>query len=134
MGNDAKFMSKFSGTYMAPWDLTISGSVLYNNGYPYQSRYAISRSVYPDLTRSSQTIKLSERGEERFDNVFLLDLRFSRPFGLGGGRSLEPQIELFNITNCSAITRTSTYVGSRWLRPAEIIAPRIIRFGFLLKF
>ncbi len=134
VGNDAKFMTKFSGTYMAPWDITISGTVIYNNGYPYQSQYRITRSLYPDLTRSSQVVTLSERGEERFDNVFMVDVRFSRPFDLGGGRYIEPQIELFNINNTDAVTRTTTYVGSAWLRPAEIIAPRIIRFGFSLRF
>jgi hypothetical protein len=134
VGNDAKFMSKFSGTYMAPWDINISGSVLYNNGYPYQSQYRITRSLYPDLTRSSQVVTLSERGDERFDNVFMVDVRFSRSFDLGRGRYIEPQIELFNINNTDAVTRTSTYVGSAWLRPAEIIAPRIIRVGFSLRF
>ncbi len=134
VGDDAKFMSKFSGTYMAPWDITVSGSVLYNNGYPYQSQYSVTRSLFPDLTRSSQTVVLSERGDERFDNVFMMDLRFSRPFSFGGGRVFEPQVELFNITNSNAITRITTFTGARWLRPAEILAPRIIRIGFLLQF
>ena len=44
--------------------------MLANNGYPYVSTYSLTRAVAATqgitLTRASQTIQLSERGDERY--------------------------------------------------------------------
>ena len=85
------------------------------------------------LTRASQTIRLSERGDERYDNVTMFDIRLSRPFRFGG-RSFTPQIDFFNIGNASTITAAALAVGPSYLLPSEILAPRIIRVGFSLDF
>jgi hypothetical protein len=45
-----------------------------------------------------------------------------------------PQLDLFNIGNAGTIVRYNVAVGSTYLTPAEIVAPRIIRVGFSLDF
>ena len=54
------------------------------------------------LTRASQTVPLSQRGDERLPNVTLVDLRISRPFKFGS-RSITPQLDIFNITNAATV-------------------------------
>ena len=86
------------------------------------------------LTRASQTVVLSERGEERLPNVTMLDIRLSRPFRFGSGRSFQPQIEFFNVANADTVTSQTVAVGSAYLRPGAILSPRIIKVGFSLNF
>jgi hypothetical protein len=86
-----------------------------------------------NLTRASQTVSLTERGEERYDDVKMVDLRFSRPFRFGS-RRISPQVDIFNIGNASTIVNRTNALGTSYLAPVEILAPRIIRVGFSLDF
>jgi hypothetical protein len=131
VGNDATYQVKLAGTYMLPKvGIAISGSMLNNTGYPRQFTYSVTRSVYPGLTRSSQTIRTNARGDERRPNVTLIDLRISRPFRLAGRRTFEPQLDIFNLTNSDVIANMVDTIGPRLGYPSEIVGPRIVRFGF----
>jgi len=135
VGNDATYSLKLSGSYLVPFgDILVSGSLIRSTGYPRQISYQVTRAVVPGLTRSAQTVPVNERGDLRLPNVMMVDLRFSRPLSLGGGRSIEPQVDIFNITNNDAIVGLVNSVGPRLGYPSEILAPRIVRVGFLLKF
>lgn len=114
--------------------MTLAASFISNGGYAYQSAYSVTRTVFPALTRAAQTIRLSKRGDERLPNVTMLDLRLSRPISLGRGRSINPQIDLFNATNSSTFVAQNPNVGSVYLVPTEILAPRILRFGVVIMF
>ena len=110
--------------------------MLSNGGYPYYSSYSVTRaSVAPAvaLTRASQVVPLSERGDERLPSVTMVDLRISRPIKFGQ-RQFVPQLDLFNIGNAGTIVRYNVAVGSTYLTPAEIVAPRIVRVGFSIDF
>ncbi|MEZ5283648.1 MAG: TonB-dependent receptor [Vicinamibacterales bacterium] len=138
VGNDSTVAFRLSGSYRLPYEISLAGSMVANNGYPYVSTYAVSRNLASQagvaLTRSSQTVFLSERGDERLPNVTMFDIRLSRAFNFGGGRSITPQLDLFNITNSDVVTSYNSAVGSSYLFPQEILAPRIIRVGFSLNF
>ncbi len=134
-GNDSTYMVRLAGTYLIPKvDVAVSGSFLRNTGYPRQISYQITRSVYPQLTRSSQTISVTRRGDLRLPDVMLIDLRFSRPFRLTGGLTFEPQLDVFNITNNDVIVNMVNAIGPRLGYPSEIVGPRILRVGFALTF
>lgn len=135
VGNDSRYSFKLAGGYMIPRaEVMLSGTFLWNNGYPYQSTMSVTRANVPTLTRSSQTIRLTERGAERLEDVKLLDLRLSKNIKLGNGVKLQPQIEVFNLLNASTIVNIAATTGSRYLFPTEILAPRIFRFGASLNF
>ena len=138
IGNDSETAFRLSGSYRLPWDINLAGSMIANNGYPYQSTFAVSRAVAATagvaLTRSSQTVVLSERGDERYPNVMMFDLRLSRTFRFGGGRSFQPQIDFFNVGNTDTVVNHTVAVGPAYLRPGDNISPRIIRVGFSLNF
>jgi hypothetical protein len=127
---------RLSGSYLLPGDLTVAGSLVANSGYPFVSTYQVTRaSVAPavTMTRASQTVPLSRRGDERLPNVTLLDLRFSRSFRLGT-RSITPQIDIFNIANSATVVAQNAALGNTYLAASEILSPRIIRVGFSFDF
>jgi hypothetical protein len=138
IGNDSETAFRLSGSYELPAQITLAGSMIANNGYPYVSTYSLTRANAAlqgiTLTRASQTIQLSERGTERYDNVMMVDLRLSRPFRFSGGRSFQPTIDFFNIGNADTTVAKTSAVGGSYLAPTEILAPRIIRVGFSLNF
>jgi hypothetical protein len=133
-GNDSKYALRLAGSYILPWNINVSGTLISNQGYPYQSTYNITRTVFPGLSRSSQTVTLTRRGDERLPTVTMVDLRISRAFRLAGSRRIEPQLDLFNLGNASTVVRNVAPVGSRYLAPAEILSPRIVRLGLTITF
>lgn len=137
IGNDSETALRVSGSYELPGRINLAGSMIANNGYPYISTYSLTRAVAATqgiaLTRASQTIQLSERGDERYDNVTMVDLRLSRSFRFGS-RSFQPQIDFFNVGNADTATARTLAVGGSYLTPTEILSPRIIRVGFSLNF
>jgi hypothetical protein len=137
LGNDSETAFRLSGSYQLPYAITLAGSLVANGGYPYQSTYQITRAFAATqgvaLTRATQTIALSPRGDERYPSVVLVDLRVDRAFRFGS-RSIRPYADFYNISNADTIVRHNIGVGATYLGPAEIIAPRIIRVGFSLNF
>lgn len=137
IGNDSETAFRLSGSYSLPWDISLAGSMIANNGYPYVSTFAVSRALAATqgitLTRASQTVLLSERGDERYGDVMMFDIRLARAFRFGG-RSFTPQIDFFNIGNADTAVSHTVAVGANYLRPTEILAPRIIRIGFSFNF
>jgi len=137
VGLDTKVGFRVSGSYQLPGDLLIAGSLISNGGGAYISTYNASRaavaSVVP-LTRGSQTVFLSARGDERLPSVTMADIRISRAFRFGQGRRIVPQIDLFNIGNAGAAVAYTSAVGTSYLAPTQILAPRIARVGFSVNF
>jgi hypothetical protein len=137
IGNDSETAFRLSGSYELPYRINLAGSMIANNGYPYVSTYNLTRAVAAtqgiNLTRASQTIQLSERGDERYPNVVMFDLRLGRQFRFGS-RSITPQVDFFNIGNADTVVAHALAVGPNYLLPNEILAPRIIRVGFSLNF
>jgi hypothetical protein len=137
IGNDSETAFRLSGSYELPGRVNLAGSMIANNGYPYVSTFNLTRAAAATqgiaLTRASQTIQLSERGDERYGNVTMFDLRLSRQFRFGS-RSITPQVDFFNIGNADTVVAHAVAVGPNYLLPNEILAPRIIRVGFSLNF
>jgi hypothetical protein len=137
VGTDSTWAFRLSGSYVAPGEITVAGSFVANEGYPYQSTYNLTRPTAAaqgiSLTRASQIIPLGRRGDERLPNVILADVRISRPFQLGGRRFV-PTLDIFNIANADTVVNVNTAVGATYLDPREIVAPRIVRVGFSIDF
>ena len=137
IGSDSQVAFRLSGSYLLPWDINVAGTLISNSGYPYLSFASVTRAqaaaVGVAMTRATQNVFLSNRGEERLDAVTMLDLRLSKNFRFGT-RSISPQVDFFNITNADTATGVNGVVGSSYLFPSEILAPRIIRVGLVINF
>ena len=137
VGNDSETAFRLSGSYELPGRINLAGSLIANNGYPYVTTYNLTRALAAQqgitLTRASQTVILSERGDERYPNVVMADLRLSRSFRFGA-RSFQPELSIFNLTNADTVVSHTVGLGGNYLVPTEILAPRIIRVGFSFNF
>jgi hypothetical protein len=137
IGNDSTVAFRLSGSYQMPGGFSLAGSLVSNTGYPYVSSYNVTRALAAaqgiQLTRSSQSVELSRRGDERLPRVTMADMRISRPIRFGG-RRLVPQLDIFNVGNADTVTSYTTTVGGAYLDPRAILSPRIIRVGFSLDF
>ncbi len=137
IGNDSPVGFRLSGTYIAPFDINVGGALVSNGGYPFVSTFAMTRAQAAaqgiTLTRATQNIFLTERGDERRDTVTLLDISLSRDFRFGN-RRISPRIDFFNIANSATIVTLNPTLGGTYVNPTEIVAPRIIRLGFVIDF
>ncbi|MGE0359114.1 MAG: hypothetical protein AB7H93_24280 [Vicinamibacterales bacterium] len=139
IGTDSTVAFRLSGSYRFPWDINFAGSLVANNGYPYLSNIVITRAqaatlgLPVTLSRASQTVLLGERGDERFDNVTMVDLRLSKAFRFGS-RSITPQVDVFNVGNADTAVANNAVIGGTYLFPSEILSPRIIRVGLTVAF
>lgn len=137
VGNDSDIAFRLSGSYHFPGSIDIAGSLISNGGYPYVSTYSVTRAAAAaagvNLTRASQTVLLSERGDERLDSVTLVDLSISRPIRIGQ-RRIVPRFDVFNLTNIATADAITNGVGGSYLRPSSIVAPRIAKVAISINF
>jgi len=63
----------------------------------------------------------------------MIDLRVSRAFRVNG-RRVTPMLELFNMTNADTVVGYNGNVGGSYLRPTEILSPRLLRLGISVDF
>jgi hypothetical protein len=94
---------------------------------------ALAAAAGVSLTRASQTIFLSDRGDERLPAVTLADLRISRSFRFGN-RRIEPTFDIFNLGNASTVISLNSGVGATYRVPTGIVSPRIMKVGFVINF
>jgi hypothetical protein len=138
VGNDSDLAFRLSGSYRLPYDISLAATFVSNRGYPFVSTYSVTRAVAAAagvaLTRSSQVVLLSDRGDERLKAVNLVDLRISRAFRFDQRRKIEPQIDIFNLTNANVADATNIGVGTTYGLPSTIVAPRIARVGVSINF
>jgi hypothetical protein len=137
VGNDSPVAFRVSGSYRAPYDISVAGSLVSNSGYPFVSTYSVTRAAAAAagvaLTRANQTIFLSQRGDERLAAVTLIDLRISRSFRFGS-RRIEPTFDIFNLGNASTVTSLNAGVGTTYRVPTGIVSPRIMKVGLAINF
>jgi hypothetical protein len=68
-------------------------------------------------------------GTRHQDHIALFDLRAEKIFKLNRGLSVSGFLDAFNLFNANAEQNTSYNSGSSFLRPLNIIPPRIVRIG-----
>jgi hypothetical protein len=62
-----------------------------------------------------------------------LDLRVMKTFRFGHVRT-QGLLDLYNVTNASAVTTYTQTYGPNWLRPQAILNARYLRFGVQMDF
>jgi hypothetical protein len=143
VGNDSPVAFRLSGSYQAPYGISVAGTLTANSGYPYVSTFQVTRANLPSvcgcsasLVRSSQNVLLSARGDERLPAVKLVDLSLSRQFVFLNNRRIVPRLDIFNLFNAYTPTAYNAAVGPTYLQPSGggIISPRIMRIGFSVNF
>jgi len=78
-------------------------------------------------------VRLTRRGDERLPDVAMFDFRLSRTFRLND-RRVTPMLEVFNLSNADTVVGYNGNVGGSYLRPTEILSPRLLRLGISVDF
>jgi hypothetical protein len=142
-GNDQPHAFKILGSYQAPWGINVGANYQALSGLPRD------RTVNVALAQGTRAIPVESRGTYRADRLSLLSLRADKGVNFKGHRA-SVVVELHNALNSSAgqnsfgnltqsfanqaafdaARRTTSYFG----RIQEIVAPRVLKFGFKLSY
>jgi len=85
------------------------------------------------LTQGTTTVWVAPYGTTRLPNIAQLDMSVRKTWRMGG-RTFEPRIDFFNLTNqASLITRVATF-GPNYQRASSIQRGRLIKVGVSVEF
>jgi hypothetical protein len=114
---------KALASYELPFAVSASGSVRITKGEPYGRSLNVA-----GLTQGSLTLTVEPQGTFFYPTVTLIDLRFGKGFPVGRGR-VEGLLDVFNLTNSSAILSTNNQTGAAYGSVLTTVNPRIARLG-----
>ena len=121
---------KLHGTYEAPYAIKVTPILRYQSGQPIGRVFVASGLNYS----TSVTVLAEPVGTRKQDDIALLDLRAEKVFPVTKSLRLSGFVDLFNLFNSNAEQNTSFNSGSSFLRPLNIIPPRIARIGARITF
>jgi hypothetical protein len=132
-GNDGWYefrtwSAKIYGTYQGPWDLRVTPYLRHQSGQPFGRTFSTTLNYGKNIR-----ILAEPMDTRRMDNITILDLRVEKGFRLPGGRRVAGFVDAFNLLNANPEETASWISGPSFLRPLNIIAPRIVRIGTKLE-
>jgi hypothetical protein len=129
---------KLSGAYTFPYEIIASANFEHRTSAPQ------ARQVLFTGGRQIRSIVMNVEplGTFSLPDTNLLDVRTAKRFALGGGRSLEVRMDIFNAMNVNTIKQRVARSGADFLRPftgeaaaaTVIILPRIVQLGASFSF
>jgi hypothetical protein len=147
---DRRHMFKVSGLYQGPYGINLSSRFEVLSGVPWYTSGSggsgvtgatyvrFNRGVDYPATSVDAFIRVpgEPQGSQRFDAEVAWDLRAEKRLLLGGARSLDLMLDVFNLLNKNTVVRVQTLNSdlANYLRPAQIQQPRAARIGLRLNF
>jgi hypothetical protein len=120
---------KAFGTYDAPWDIRISPIYRNQSGQNYGRTLSVNAPASCACFFSG-TILVEPFDARRMDNINIFDVRAEKAVRVGGPARVKLFSDVFNITNSHASEIISFQAGLGFERPANVVAPRVLRLGF----
>lgn len=114
---------KLHGTLEGPWGLKISPMLRHQGGQNF------GRTIVASLNYGSVRLAAEPLDTRRQDNITVLDFRLEKVVNLGSGLRLGPFMDLYNVLNANPEQNITWSSGSSFLRPTNIVPPRILRLG-----
>jgi hypothetical protein len=102
-------MLKAQGTYLLPFEISLSASFRAITGTAWAQRYRTSRFGQGRITYYTE-----QRGSRDYDMQKILDLRLEKIFVLAQKYRLGLIIDCFNVFNANTITSWGTRIGYDW--------------------
>jgi len=148
---DATYQFKLQATYTLPWDILLSGYYQGVTGFPLKP----PENFAPDPSLGAYTVRFFRddvpgmvvesfvdvsgvpRGTYRHDFRNKVDLRIEKQFPFGDGMRIGVIADVFNLTNINRTTAVQSLrygLADRFLVPAKIEPPRILRIGVRFQF
>lgn len=114
-----------SGSYRFPYDIVGSGFLQSRAGTPGYRTF-VFRSL-PQL--GTLTLPLEEYGSQRGPAVVMLNVRASKQFAIGSGRTVSFDVDVFNLLNSNAAVAINWASGPTFNYVTDLTQARIARFG-----
>jgi len=132
VGNDVPWSYRMSGVYELPHDVSVSGTAQYYQGFPDTTTVSVGNNTVA-LTQGTQLLTVEPRGATRLPPVSSLDVSVRKRWRFDG-KSIEPRLDLYNLTNAAAILGRITQLGPTYLRVSGIQRGRLIKLGVSVEF
>jgi carboxypeptidase family protein/TonB-dependent receptor-like protein len=128
---NARWSYSLLGLYEFPWQVSVSGTIYGREGYPSPYYARLDRG---GLGSSSNVLLNPDVNDHRNPALHVLDIRGQKKIRFGG-TDASIDVDVFNLFNKSTTLQENRQANSTAFRqPREILAPRIVRFGFRLLF
>ncbi|MCI0416069.1 hypothetical protein L0222_25120, partial [bacterium] len=134
LNGDRKYIFKLQGSYLLPWDMTLSGNYSALTGRPYARQIAVV------LNQGIRTVFAEQRdGSRRTENVNLLDLRIEKDFIVSGSFGFSVSADIFNVFNSDTFLDVATTLSGPGTEGAFgvgsiFVPPRRLMIGLKVKF
>jgi hypothetical protein len=122
------YAMRVSGTYQLPWGISYGASLNAQSGDYF------AREVQIRDGNNTNVVVRVEPQAGRYEWTKIWDNRISKRFKTFGSQSIEAELNIYNALNTNTIVDQTNRNGSTYLRPDEIIAPRIMRVGVKYRF
>ncbi len=127
-----------SGMYRLPAEIRLAVFLQAKNGLKGQrtTRFAaVDPDGGPRLNQlGSVTLRMEPYGSVTGDTIASTNLRVSKDLGLGRGRSVSFDVDLFNVFNSGVPTNIGWLSGPSYGAISEVLSARIVRFGARARF
>ena len=77
----------------------------------------------------TKTVNLIQPESVHGDRLNQIDIRFSKRFKMGESARISVNADLYNITNNNWIIGYTPTYGPNFLRPAQVLSPRLFKVG-----
>jgi hypothetical protein len=131
-GMDVPWSYRMSGVYELPLGISASGTYQFIKGAPETNTVSVA-STTVKLTQGTTNILVAPRGNTRLPNIAQLDLSLRKTLRQGG-RTLEPRIDFYNLTNQASIIGRVTQFGPSYDRASSIQRGRLVKLGMSVEF
>jgi hypothetical protein len=140
---------KFSGSYELPWGFLTSATLQNASGPQLTGTWAAPNSVVSAAgalgrnlaacpatgnCTATKTINLIQPQTVFGDRLTQLDLRVSKRFRLGTATRVAINADLYNLTNSNWIIAYGSAFGTQFMRPSQVLSPRMFKIGGQLDF
>ena len=132
VGNDVPYSYRISGVYELPYQIWVSGTGQYYQGFPETTTVSVGNNTVA-LTQGTQTLTVEPRGTTRLPAVNSLDVSVRKTWKING-KSIEPRVDLYNLTNAAAVLGRITQLGPTYGRVSGIQRGRLIKVGLNVEF
>ena len=132
VGTDVPYSYRLSGVYELPYAISISGTGQYYQGFPELTTVSVANNTFR-LTQGTQLLTVEPRGTTRLPAVSSVDLSVRKRWKVTG-RTIEPRLDLYNVTNAASILGRIAQLGPTYNRVSSIQRGRLIKLGLSVEF
>ena len=131
-GNDVPWSYRLSGVYDLPYQISASATWQLNQGFPENTTVSVASTTVA-LTQGTTVLWVAPRGDTRLPHVAQFDMSLRKVFRQGG-RTIEPRLDMYNLSNQASIVGRVTQLGPDYTRASSIQRGRLIKLGLSVEF